>query len=197
MKKAHTLPKNLGLFVIGFIIIAGCSAKRAIIIHRTISPKNPTMVVIPAWPDSKNVNFANKVESAILRAGVQVYERPGLKYRETTKSTGMTTEETQRGHAKSSEGSVEEKIIEIDWDAVYKESKADYVAITYISWSIEVPTVRIIKREDRRVIASVPIYYVSNNPSFTISNQIYSALFRLGLTEITAEEACPTLNILR
>ncbi|MBU4304886.1 MAG: hypothetical protein KJ893_04595 [Candidatus Omnitrophica bacterium] len=156
------------------------------------------MVVIPAWPDRQNVDFANEVESAILRVGVQVYERPGLKYRETTKSTGMTTGETKSGHAKSSEGSVEEKIIEIDWDAVYKESKADYIAITYAkSWSIEVPIVRIIKREDRRVIASVPIYYgTTNDLSFTMSNQIYSALFRLGLTEITAEEACPTLNIL-
>jgi hypothetical protein len=188
------------------LLLSACAPKRALIIHTDIPPQSPTVVVIPNWLDASNIQFASEVEAAVMRAGVAVLERPGLKLRETTKTEGVGSMTSMDGvsargpvaHSQADAGSVKERIVEIDWDAVYKDSPADYILITY---NFSPPLIRLVRREGKRVVASIQIDtfgvtepYSRKDASY-LEQKVYSGLLRLGLTKEKPEQACPKLDM--
>ena len=122
------------LLAIFVLTITGC-ARTDFVVLRDV-PHAPSFVVIPANGYLHEVEFANKIEQAIIGSGVKVVMRPSTKE--------VTTEETVES-AKDSQASgvrLTERYF------AFEEFSADYIVQTYVSSQ----QVKITKRETQEVL---------------------------------------------
>ena len=127
------------------VVLAGCAPQTPQFVVLRDVPESPSFVVIPANDYLHEVVFANKVENAIISAGIKVVMRPATK--------DVTMEKTvQRAKGKQADDvkliqSADAKLIERY--AAFEEIDADYIVQTYVTSR----QVKISKRETEEILA--------------------------------------------
>ena len=142
-KKPNKLLGIALLFLV--VILAGCAPQTPQFVVLRDVPESPSFVVIPANDYLHEVVFANKVENAIISAGIKVVMRPATK--------DVTMEKTVQG-AKASKTddraliqSADAKLIERY--SAFEDIDADYIVQTYVTSR----QVKISKRETEEILA--------------------------------------------
>jgi hypothetical protein len=99
-------------------------------------PRNPSFVVIDATPGHSNIEFANRVEEALLEHGVSVLSAPSLTQVETEQrrglaSTGERIEAGEHGTASIDDESVGAEASRRERYMAYADTRADYIVYLY------------------------------------------------------------------
>lgn len=151
------------LLVIFVLTIIGCARTHFVVLRNV--PHSPSFVVIPANAYLHEVEFANKIERAIIDSGVKVVMRP------TTRE--VTTEKTIE-EAKDSQASgmrLTERYF------AFEEFSADYIVQTYVSPQ----QVKITKRETQEVLAVFSLTIPPNTSAAEWRRKFFSrALAEMG-----------------
>jgi hypothetical protein len=135
------------LFVIFVLTMAGCARTHFVVLRNV--PHSPSFIVIPANAYLNEVEFANKIEQAIIGSGVKVVMRPSTRE--------VTTEKTME-EAKDSQASgmrLTERYF------AFEEFSADYIVQTYVSSQ----QVKITKRETKEVLTVFSLTTPPNTPA--------------------------------
>lgn len=144
--------KNIYLAVLGIGLLSGCATNRVILVEQ--AAQAPTFTVIPYDGDS---DFTRDVEREMLALKLTVIERPELRFIATdavkTESEAIgvsvqTSRITASGIGK--EEGIQAPYYKVDVVAMYPNSRADYIVVTY-SASKEI---RILRRSDLVLVAS-------------------------------------------
>jgi hypothetical protein len=154
------------------VVLAGCAPQTPQFVVLRDVPESPSFVVIPANNYLHEVEFANKVENAIISAGIKVVLRPATKD-VTTEKIIQGAEGQQAADVKLIQ-SAEAKLIERY--SAFEDIDTDYIVLTYVTSR----QVKIAKRETREILvvllASQPEHY-----SYTWPKKIYETLAKMGL----------------
>ena len=152
------------LLVIFVLTSAGCSQTHFVVLRSV--PQSPSFVVIPANAYLHEVEFANKIEQAIINSGVKVVMRPSTKE--------VTTEQTIE-EAKDSRASgvrLTERYF------AFEEIDADYIVQTYVSSH----QVKITKQETQEVLSVLTLTTPHNAPSAEWRRKFFTrALAKMGI----------------
>ena len=140
----------IAIFIFVFCqFIIGCSKIQFVVLRDV--PASPSFVVIPANDYLNQVAFANRIEEAIIGAGVKVvmFSRTT---KEVTKEVAVggkiAAVEGSQVAQKSGEGKLTERyVVSLD------EIKADYIVLTY-SGSKQI---RVIKNQTREILAVLTV----------------------------------------
>lgn len=144
--------KKICALLLGVGVLSGCATNRFILVEQT--PQSPTFTVIPFDADS---DFTRDVERELLALKLTVIERPELKFiatdavkteSETTGVSVQTSRITASGIGK--EEGIKAPYYKVDVVAMYPNSKADYIVVTYS----ESKEIRILRRSDLVLVAS-------------------------------------------
>jgi hypothetical protein len=155
-----------------------CSTKYAFVVLRDI-PQKPSIVVIPASDYLYQVEFANTLESYVIRSGVKVVTRPITKEVETTKQLGGTKVESQQ--AVAAEAQQKERYF------AYEEIEADYCLFSYA----DSRQIKIVKRATREVLTA---FTLRESQTQSAEQIVYDALKSVG---IPVREVLPGDNTTR
>ena len=155
------------------VVLAGCAPQTQFVVLRDV-PESPSFVVIPANDYLHEVEFANKVENAIISAGVKVVLRPVTK--------DITIEKTVQGtEGKKTDDraliqSADAKLIERY--SAFDDIDADYIVQTYVTSK----QVKISKRETEEILAVlVAKEYIEGGTIYRWEIMLQKALARMGI----------------
>ena len=165
--------------------LSGCSTYR-IYVSRESKPLNPTFTVIPSWQNDDEAEFGAAIEAALMKVGLKLIERPGYIYNETD---ATRTASFAVGGANVAAGeAVTRPVKALDVVAMYSKTSANYIAVTNGANY----RVRIIRREDQALVASIEIM---RSRQF-IDTAIYNALAQAGIIKDVKLDAaeCKPLN---
>lgn len=159
---------GLGILFLSYI---GCSQKPVFVVYRDI-PTNPSFVVIPASNFSKEIQFANNLESSIIKAGVKVVSSPVTKEVVTKKEFAQIQAQPLAG----AEASMTERYF------VYEDTDANYVLFSYFSTK----RIKIIKKDSKEILITFELKKPDKQPSLkpgeTVEDFIvYEALKAVGI----------------
>lgn len=143
-------PNNLLEIALMFwgVILAGCVPQTPQFVVLRDVPESPSFVVIPANNYLNEVEFANKVENAIISAGVKVVMRPATK--DVTMEKTVQGAEGKRADDSALIKSADAKLIERYFDiSSFNDIDADYIVLTYVTSK----QVKISKRETKEILA--------------------------------------------
>lgn len=159
--------KLLYLLLVFFVLTTiGCGRTHFVVLRGV--PQSPSFVVIPANSYLHEVEFANKIELAIISSGVKVVMRPSTK--EVT--TEQTIEEAKNSRASGVR--LTERYFE------FEEINADYIVQTYAASQ----QVKITKRETQEVLTVLVIDISKHNgPTAKWRKEVFSpALVKMGIS---------------
>lgn len=173
------------LLLICISSLAACATTPGSVVVVQLPPSpTRTIVIIPAAYNNDELDFAARVESVFIKARIPVIERPTFKFMSTDKL--QTTSESNsvavggnnwvRG--RTSGNSVSEPLKIMDVVAMYPDTKATHIAVTYASGK----RIRIIEKSTDGVIATLEL-----KDNQTLVSLIYSALIQTGLVPGTYE----------
>jgi len=124
------------LLLSSFII--SCANRTQFVVLRSV-PDNPSITVVPANENLKEVEFATSVESYVLSAKIRVVQRPASKDALYTKKASPT------------ESSTEEVMTERYFPL--EEAKSDYIIFTFASNR----QIKLVKKTTGEVLSSVSL----------------------------------------
>ncbi|MFC1799450.1 hypothetical protein ACFL2Z_00855 [Candidatus Eisenbacteria bacterium] len=165
----------LVLAVLG-IGCAGTSTPRGYVIMRDV-PENPTFMVLPAGEDVEEIKIANKVEEALISAGVSVISRPAVKSVVSERNVGASETQTSSEASESAAAGVTLK--ETYW--AYDEIDVDYIIHT----DRRVGQAKIEKRETREILVIFSIEFDFYGPD--LGARVHEALEGVGVRVQTNE----------
>jgi len=144
--------KKYKIFVTCLVIfLSGCSSiERIVVVSRDV-PQKPSFVVNPASSYPDEIEFANKIEAALIGLGIKVISPPTVKEVVTTKGAAQTVPKDESNLQAAAGTSTTEKYF------AYDDTDADYVIFTYAFDN----RIKIIRRTDKEIIAS---YKISGRP---------------------------------
>lgn len=143
------------IILVSTIALTGCITTTEFVQIRPV-PAAPSFTVLPANEYLDEVEFARRIEAALVAAGVSVLSAPGTAFitKETTLRRGIASESSET----KAEGSREEK--ETVRFLSYDNLEADYVVSTIYSGSGN-GQVRIELRKTREVVTVFRVRYYS------------------------------------
>ena len=138
----------LAIALLPFVVsLAGCAHQTTQFVVLRDVPESPSFVVIPANNYLNEVEFANEVENAIIRAGLKVVMRPATK--NVTMEKTVQGAEGKRTDDSALIQSADAKLIERY--STFEDIDADYIVQTYVT----ARQIKISKRETEEILAIV------------------------------------------
>ena len=131
--------KQILLTAIFCSLLVGCSGQTVFLVYRDV-PTNPSFVVIPTNDYLYQVEFANKIESYIIRSGLKTVRCPASKVVETKKQVTQAQVESKEGQA--AEATLTERYYSFD------ETDADYIVESYA----DTKQLKIIKKATKEIL---------------------------------------------
>ena len=171
-KKSNNLLAIALLFWV--VVLAGCAPQTPQFVVLRDVPESPSFVVIPANDYLHEVEFANKVENAIISAGIKVVMRPATK--DVTMERTVQGAEGKRTDDRTLIQSADAKLIERY--SAFDDIDADYIVRTYVTSK----QVKISKRETEEILAVlVAKEYIEGGTIYRWEIMLQKALARMGI----------------
>ena len=156
------------------VVLAGCAPQTPQFVVLRDVPESPSFVVIPANDYLHEVVFANKVENAIISAGIKVVMRPATK--DVTMEKTVQGAEGKRTDDRALIQSADAKLIERY--SAFDDIDADYIVRTYVTSK----QVKISKRETEEILAVVVAKgYIEEGKIYKWEITLQKALARMGI----------------
>jgi hypothetical protein len=176
------MKKILILFII--VLLSGCvpQVKTTFVVSRDV-PNEPSFTVLPFNNYYKQIEFANRVEAALIELGVKV-----IKYnpqpKEITRKMGIELEADQEAADIMNIGEIfitgkKEEAIAIETFIHYGEVKSNYIIYTDL-WS---ERIKVVKKDSLEVLASfiVTDSLSTEDKEYNFKKVIRDALESLGI----------------
>lgn len=157
--------KLLFIVLVVFVLtMTGCARTKFVVLRDV--PHSPSFVIIPANNYLHEVEFANKIEQAIIGSGVKIVMRPSTK-EVTTEKVLEKAEGSQAAGMRLTERYFE-----------FEKINADYIVQTYVTSQ----QVKITKRETQEVLAVLGLTTPYNTPAAEWRRKFFTrALAKMGI----------------